>query len=211
MPSGARHKLMKKSGIAKTSRKNKQNQRKVRVHGNAIIEKNWDHSLTMAQNYQRLGLRAKLGSTKGGIEKNIVQKLQNPESEEDAEKEQQKPKKLGKNQGRIIRDEDGNVVRVEYAKNSDSEDEEEDEWNGFEDDENTKTEVVKELESYASTAVSKPRWQSEREQDWISRLIDKHGEDYEAMFWDKELNIWQLSVGQIKRKIMKWKKKNNVD
>lgn len=119
--------------------------------------------------------------------------------------------KLGVQEARIERDDDGNVVRVVYGRlEHDSSDEEE--FAGFEDTEEDKTEVVKELERLASLpVVSKPRVQSEREQYWIEELYNKHGDDYDAMMWDKKLNLYQQSAGDIKRRVKKWKKVNNIE
>ncbi len=66
------------------------------------------------------------------------------------------------------------------------------------------------MELVAQSGITKPRVQSEREQDWISRLVAKHGDDIDAMFWDKKLNIYQQSKGDLKRRIFKWKKANQV-
>lgn len=121
-----------------------------------------------------------------------------------------KKPKLGANEARIERDEDGNVVRIVYGKSaelgadSSDEDEEEDEgFTGFEDE--PKTEVVKALEEMAANAAPPVgREQSEREQDWIAQLVAKHGDDYEAMKWDKKLNVFQQSAGDLKKRIKKW-------
>lgn len=67
--------------------------------------------------------------------------------------------------------------------------------------------MVRQLEEMARNAPAPvPRTQSEREQDWLADLVEKHGEDYEAMKWDKKLNVYQQSAGDLKRRIMKWKK-----
>ncbi|CAN6644647.1 nucleolar protein 16 [Trichomonascus vanleenenianus] len=204
MPSGVRRKRANKSSISKTSRRVKQKQKKIRIAHNPIIAQHWDPKLTLQQNYKKLGLRAKLGRPAGGNEKEISL---NAVKEEKRKSE----KKLQAGEGRIIRDEEGNVVRIEYGKakeHDDSDAEEEEEWTGFEEE---TTEVVKQLEEAAKHALIKPRVQSEGEQDWISRLVEKHGDDYEAMFWDKKLNVYQQSQGDLKRRVKKWKKQNGIE
>lgn len=70
------------------------------------------------------------------------------------------------------------------------------------------TDVTKQLEAMAADGVrTKPRKQSTREEDWVARLVEKHGDDYKAMFWDKDLNIYQQSDGDLKKRVKKWKQK----
>ncbi|KAJ2080842.1 Nucleolar protein 16, partial [Coemansia sp. S100] len=48
------------------------------------------------------------------------------------------------------------------------------------------------------------RWMSVGERGKLQDMIDKHGEDYDAMFWDKQLNLHQLTKRQIQKKIQKY-------
>lgn len=57
-----------RSGISKVRHKPKS---KKRFLNNPIIAQNWDKSLTLAQNYKRLGLTAKLNKSTGGVEKKV--------------------------------------------------------------------------------------------------------------------------------------------
>lgn len=196
-----RQKRSAKSGAARNTRRTKQKDRSAKIKGNPIIEQNWDHNLTLAQNYKRLGLRSSLGMPSGGREKSFKELT----TVEEPKKE--KPRKLSKNEGRIVRDDDGNVIRVEYAKEVDSEDEQEEEWLGFEED---KTDVIRQLEEFASHEVKSPHFQSDSEKGWVERLIEKHGDDYEAMFRDRKLNVMQQSVGELRRRVYKYKKANNL-
>jgi nucleolar protein 16 len=67
------------------------------------------------------------------------------------------------------------------------------------------TEYIEALEQIASSGIQKrPRQQSEREEEWISRLVEKHGDNYGAMFRDRKLNPMQQSEGDIKKRVRKW-------
>lgn len=208
MPSGVRRRKHNRSSISKNTRRVKDKQKKVTVKGNAIIAANWDENLTLSQNYKKLGLRAKLQTPAGGQEKEIS--LGSELEKEDVVVEKPESAPLAPTEGRIVRHADGTTT-VEYGKSRsyDSSDEEEDdeqeEWTGF-----GETDVVRQLEEMAKHEIKKPRVQSEREQDWVAQIYNKHGEDYEAMFRDRKLNIYQQSIGDLRRRVNKWKKANGI-
>lgn len=75
---------------------------------------------------------------------------------------------------------------------------------------NAPSAIVKQLEQQAvkegqAAETRKPRHQSKREDEWISRLIEKHGEDLTAMARDRKLNPMQQTEGDLRRRIRKWK------
>lgn len=192
MPSGVRRRKHNRSSISKNTRRIKIKHKKLTIN-NDIIAQHWDKSLTLVQNYKKLGLRSKLGSAAGGSEKIITNNLSDREGKQEINSMSMATKVV--KEGRIIRDENGNV-RIEY-------DEEESASTGENEEQ---SEAVKALEEHARTGITKPRVQSEREQDWVQVLVDKYGDDYEAMFWDKKLNIYQQSIGELKRRVYKWRK-----
>lgn len=57
-----------RSSIAKVRHKPKS---KKNILNNAVISANWDRNQTLAQNYKRLGLSAKLNKTTGGVERKV--------------------------------------------------------------------------------------------------------------------------------------------
>lgn len=95
-------------------------------------------------------------------------------------------------------------------EDSDSDQEMEDddnEWDGIEKEEEEaeeKTELVKELEEAGNRpVVKKPRHQSGREREWLERLIEKYGDDVEAMEWDGKLNPMQQTAADIRKRMRK--------
>lgn len=235
MPSGVRRRKMNRSSITKVTRKDKDNHKRIVVTGSDIIRQRWDKNLSMAQNYKKLGLATKTGSKKvRGLEEDLrekslrltIQQGKNPHDQElrDLMEQQEREEldrnnivvndrkipKLGAGEAFIVRGDDGQVVEVIYGKDHQvGSDDEEEEWTGFEDQpEEEDTETIKILQARAERAVANPHIQSEREQSWIEQLIEKHGDDVDGMFWDKELNIYQQSRGDLKKRIKKWKAGN---
>lgn len=71
-----------------------------------------------------------------------------------------------------------------------------------------KNEVIRKLEEQALMgAEKKERTQSEREREWIERLVGRHGVDYERMARDRRLNPMQQTAKDIERRVGKWKAK----
>lgn len=58
-----------RSSISKVRQKPKS---KKKVLNNAVIASNWDQHQTLAQNYKRLGLAAKLNKSTGGVERKVA-------------------------------------------------------------------------------------------------------------------------------------------
>ncbi|KAF2214972.1 hypothetical protein CERZMDRAFT_82854 [Cercospora zeae-maydis SCOH1-5] len=71
-----------RSGVSKVRQKPKS---KKRVLNNPIIAANWDKSLTLAQNYKKLGLTVKLNKSTGGTEKKLsdLKQRQSDDNEEE--------------------------------------------------------------------------------------------------------------------------------
>ncbi|KAK6526942.1 Nucleolar protein 16 [Arthrobotrys megalospora] len=188
-----------RSSINKVTRRKQNIRKRPNFTGSKLVADQWDKNQTLAQNYSRLGLTHRLKNSTGGKE------LQ-PSKVNDTKTAESKA--LGQQEARIIRGEDGSILKVEYSKDllydtlgGDDDEETSKTSSGLE----TETDLIRALRHRTTLEVKKERVQSDRESDWVRRLVEKHGDDYQAMFWDKELNIRQQSVGDIKRRIKKWK------
>ncbi|KAH3675735.1 hypothetical protein WICMUC_002527 [Wickerhamomyces mucosus] len=221
-----RRRKANRSSIKKATRKVKDKKRNINIASNPIIEQNWDYNLTLKQNYKKLGLTAKLQIPAGGIEQSLeTPRAKKPthdiyERDEEVgdyeeEEEEEDPEDIDENdiplgEARIIRDKETNeVIKVIYGKKKKLDDDLDLIENPIE---APKTEVVRQLEEYANRKIEiVERKASQREGDWIKSLYEKHGDDYEKMKWDKKLNIYQQSTGDLKRRVTKWKKQNNIE
>ena len=206
-----RKRKMNRSSVRKNTRRVKDKKKNINIHSNPIIAANWDKSLTLQQNYKKLGLRAKLGTLAGGKEQD-VKTLSEIKAEEATSKpsladieQTTDPAKIPEGEARIIRDPETNeVTNVIYGTMK---------VGPKVETEGESSSVIKQLEEYAqkNAQVKKERKPSARENEWLEKLYEKHGDDYDKMMWDKKLNIYQQSAGDLRRRITKWKKAHNVE
>lgn len=202
---------MNRSSVPKNTRKKKDRQKKINIRSNPIIAANWDPNLTLKQNYEKMGLRMTLGSSPGGNEKHVptLAELQQQRKEQKKtskvrEVEQTNdPNKIPEGEARIIRDpETGGVKEIIYGRMKENNQENQGE----------KSEVLKQLEEYAGTRAPAPkeRKPSQRESEWLQQLYEKYGDDYDKMVWDKKLNVYQHTAAQLKKKMLHWKRFNQI-
>ncbi|POR36786.1 Nucleolar protein 16 [Tolypocladium paradoxum] len=199
--------------------------------GNNIIAKNWyvadglaqqrhgaNKKETLAQNYRRLGLVARLKAPAGGTERKLHGTTART-SPNDAFAIATAGEAVV-SEARVERDADGRIVRVlgRHADNplndplaaldSDSEGDgadEGEEWGGIAEAEaqaGASTDVVRSLiEESRNPAPKKPRHQSEGEREWLERLVAKHGDNTRAMARDTKLNPMQQTAADLAKRI----------
>ncbi|KAF9346942.1 Nucleolar protein 16 [Mortierella sp. NVP85] len=177
----------------KTANKHK---KKVNIIGNKIIRENWDKKATLRQNYARLGLLASLNGVTGGIEVKDEQEL----LENEQKSLEEMAATLTEEQGIIQRDEEGNIINIIMGKAKTKEEIEELMEKEIE-PVKAKTDVVRALEAQAANILKRERHQSEGELVWAAKLMEKYGDDYEKMFWDRKLNPNQQTAAQLKKRI----------
>ena len=67
--------------------------------------------------------------------------------------------------------------------------------------------IVPDLEEAAKYSKKKrPRRQSQREREWIERLVEKWGDNWGGMVRDQRLNPQQQTEGDLRRRVGLWKK-----
>ena len=178
----------------------------------------------MTQNYNRLGLSARLNAPTGGSE-NASRKIEEVENAPSASDslymtKSRKTSKLIPSETKVERDpETGRIVRVIQADcqkqkrptplNDPLAELSED------DDEGEPTRqshgIVAELHAQVAAEADvlertrRPRQQSKQEIEWIQKLVDKHGDNVTAMARDMKLNPMQQSQGDLKRRLQVWR------
>ncbi|RPA81915.1 hypothetical protein BJ508DRAFT_361534 [Ascobolus immersus RN42] len=180
--------------------------KKVSIVGSETVKNAWDKELTLAQNYKKLGLRSRLNPRTGGIEKTLSKTVRQSSP---APAPKPVKVKLAPGEARIVRDPETNaILRIEYGKSAEDQldGEDDEEMNEVEEEKEEVTDVVKKLEEEASWGVKRERLQSEREEDWIARLVNKYGDDYVKMSRDMKLNPFQQTPGDLRKRVTKWKK-----
>ncbi|KAF8947626.1 Nucleolar protein 16, partial [Entomortierella lignicola] len=107
---------------------------------------------------------------------------------------------LTEEQGIIQRDDDGNIINIIMGKAKTKEEIDEMMERDVE-PVKAKTDVVRALEAQAANVLKKERYQSEGEVLWAAQLVEKYGDNYEKMFWDRKLNPNQQTAAQLKKRI----------
>ncbi|KAG8806937.1 Nucleolar protein 16 [Serendipita sp. 399] len=181
-----------------------------------VLQDAWDKKLTVKQNYARLGLlsttnpRAKGGSEFKPTQDSIVQETK------DAQDVVEGSSHLPAGRGRIIRDEEGNVIDVEMEETEEvpAAGDEEDEMLRIPPDagkwvtqsrssKSEKSDLIKELETISRRVSKVPRTASGGERAWLREVVTRYGEDFEAAARDRKLNPWQRTAGEIRRSVAK--------
>ncbi|KAH6686350.1 Nop16-like protein [Plectosphaerella plurivora] len=192
--------------------------------GNTIIAQNWDKNETLTQNYRRIGLTSRLKTPSGGIEK-FVHPTSKPVKQTRLDPLGIKSiERAVVTSARVERDANGKIIKIhmpetsgrreranplndplrQFDSDSEGEEDDEEEWGGVEENEEDKPEVLRLLEEEAARPeLKKPRHQSEQEMEWLEKLVKRHGDNYEAMAWDRKLNPMQQTAGDIRRRMAK--------
>ncbi|KAJ2709085.1 Nucleolar protein 16 [Coemansia spiralis] len=189
----------------KVTRRRANKLRKTQHAAHPLLRDHWDPKLTVSENYRRLGLVARLNGVSGGTAFDIAALGSSSESAgptiEPGMSEEAIKKALPKGYGYIERDAEGNVVKVIVADEDGATQDPLDSDYEVE-PEAPKKEGARLLEQYAlEYETRREKWISAGERRILQDFIDKHNDDYQAMFWDKQLNRQQLTARQIQKRI----------
>lgn len=194
--------------------------------GSDVVAQAWDKNATQTQNYRRLGLVQRLQRPTGGAEPDY----QNPGQANRAPAKDafavHAPDNGVVTEVRVERDASGKIVKIlgdgkrrrrdnplndplnDLDTDSEAEEEFQDDgetWGGIDQkEEDTRTEVVRQLEAEAARPREKKvRTQSQREVEWLESLVEAHGADTRAMAKDRRLNPMQQTEADIVRRLRK--------
>ncbi|KAI0079975.1 hypothetical protein K474DRAFT_1658515 [Panus rudis PR-1116 ss-1] len=205
------------------------------IRGPKVLQDAWDKHKTVRQNYEALGLLASLNPiSSGGVEQPLhlkqeamaVDTSNTPEASTSQNQHDVRGKDyIPKGHGRIIRDENGNVVDVEIADEESESDERPGDrliedipdpssqeelagWVALGTQSRKATQsvpdVVQSLEEMSKTGGGAiPRFTSSGERNILRKLVAKYDEDVDAMARDRKLNPDQRTAGELRRAIAK--------
>ncbi|KAG4303621.1 hypothetical protein PCANB_000054 [Pneumocystis canis] len=163
-----------------------------------VLSKNWEKKQSLEKNYERLGLIAKPNKKRNVSQRecNTNRSLLNKNN----------TLKLQPNEALIQRDDEGNVIKVIYGKKREFDDSSD---NDLEIEENLQqTEAVRELKKRVERGVKIERKLSKNETLFLEKLINRYGDNVDAMAKDIKLNVMQQTAADIQRRIKKLKKGN---
>lgn len=215
---------------SKRAKKNLKKQPPIR--GPKVLQDAWDKHKTVKQNYDALGLVATLKPNEsGGTELFVDGSLEDETIPSTSTRgdpkgvaELSSGAKIRAGFGRILRDEQGNAVDIEFGDEDDGtldtdrnvgtmdayvDEKSVSTWTQLGNRAATRTKrpnsVVQELEkiSGGDTEKKAPRFPSEGEVGYLKRLVGKHGENLEAMSRDRKLNPDQRTIGELMRLMKK--------
>lgn len=61
----------------------------------------------------------------------------------------------------------------------------------------------------ASRGVTHDQYMSRYQEQWMQRLYEKYGDDFDAMMRDTKLNVYQHTAAQLRRKFQLYQKTHN--
>lgn len=66
------------------------------------------------------------------------------------------------------------------------------------------------LQEEEAVKKRRPRQQSKREEEWVEKLVARHGDNILAMVRDKRLNPMQQSESDIRKRVRIWKERRSA-
>ncbi|KTW26252.1 uncharacterized protein T551_03551 [Pneumocystis jirovecii RU7] len=195
MTNPRQRKKQRRVTIKKKKRISKKHQ-PLSINFGPILSESWDKKKTLKENYAHLGLIAKPNNEKCIFGKKYSTKTSLLNKNDNS--------KLQPNEAQIQRDNEGNVIEIIYGKQRKFDDTSDSDITTEE--MAPKTEVIRELKEKAEKSTKVDRKLSKNETIFLEKLIDRYGDDIDAMTKDIKLNAMQQTAGDLRRKIKKLNK-----
>ncbi|KAG2158153.1 ribosome biogenesis protein Nop16 [Suillus bovinus] len=204
------------------------------IRGPKALQDAWDKSKTVHQNYAALGLQFALTPTQsGGAERTVIPPKDSDGAGSASATLESGSSTIPRGFGRIIRDESGDVIRIDLAESEEMQESVEnnglpeadvdektmDDWVGCLNKTQHRndtmdarglssscargTHPVVVLEKLSASGRALARHSSCGERTYLAHLIQKYGDNYERMAIDRRLNPEQKTVGELRRAIGK--------
>ncbi|KAJ3322464.1 Nucleolar protein 16 [Boothiomyces sp. JEL0866] len=205
-----RRKRANRNPNKKVSRSQK-NKNKVSFDGaHPLIQQTWDKKKTLLQNYEEMGLVVKLNGVSGGTGREAAHRAQEMQKLEEL-KDKVEWRKLDDmpakpNPAPSKEEENGIFAPIEGHIKTDSRATligQKVNLKAPQANESKQTKIIEQLEEESKLTAPVIRHQSEQEAYVFEQLLRKHGDNYEAMAKDIKLNKYQLTAGQLKKKMRK--------
>ncbi|KAF8329732.1 ribosome biogenesis protein Nop16 [Cantharellus anzutake] len=196
------HRPVRTTNVKKALRK------KAKIIGPKVLQEAWDYRKTVHQNYEALGLMAAMAPAKGPSRPTESISLSSLETQEAPTSSTSRTKVPETQMGRLIRDENGNVI--DFVLVDDQGGHAAEEWppKPFEQDGPepqpivAKTGIVCALEEHARSESTKfETYLSKHQIKWLRSLVDAHGDNITAMSMDMKRNVWQKTPGELRKLI----------
>ncbi|TDL27285.1 hypothetical protein BD410DRAFT_762039 [Rickenella mellea] len=204
--------------VKQSRRTNKLQRKQPPIKGPKALQDAWDKKKTVRQNFAALGLAHTLNPhDSGGNEQRHEASGRNPDANVEHRKANSHERSgVRHGFGRIMRDENGNVVGVELGEETEAQGLMEDDASEVDESasgwlldvrrgERERGEsVVQALEDASALGRGRSkRSSSVAEVAYLQRLADAHGDDIDAMARDRKRNVQQYTAGQLRRAIEK--------
>ncbi|KTW29398.1 hypothetical protein T552_01351 [Pneumocystis carinii B80] len=192
MANPRQHKKRKKIKLKRRKKTSSNRNPTISTRLGSILSEKWKKEKTLEENYKELGIVLKQNK-----QSNIKEEEYNGFFSNENNLLKLKP-----NEAQILRDDQGNIIKVIYGKKYDFDDE----LNEIAmENRKAKTQVIEELKNKIKNNIKSDRKPSQNEINFLNKLIERYGDNVDAMAKDIKLNPMQQTAADLRRRISKLK------